>query len=121
MQCQIGAFEQEKERFKGVIAETAFILRTFFFIVFGYSFSFHEMRDMNVLLLGLLAVAAIYLVRVIYVGLFSRIHDAHVFMIAPRGLVSILLFYAIPSELLIPQIGRGVLMFVVVATSLVIL
>ena len=40
-------------------------------------------------------------------------------MIAPRGLISILLFYAIPEEFQVHDFESGVLFIVIIVTSLV--
>ena len=39
--------------------------------------------------------------------------------IGPRGLITILLFYSIPDEMLVPGFDKGILLFVIIVTSLI--
>ena len=39
--------------------------------------------------------------------------------IAPRGLITVLLFYAIPEEAHVPGFEKGILLFIIIATSLI--
>lgn len=39
--------------------------------------------------------------------------------IAPRGLITVLLFYAIPEEAKVEGFDSGILLFVIIATSLI--
>ena len=39
--------------------------------------------------------------------------------IAPRGLITVLLFFAIPKELQVEQFQSGILLFIIIATSIV--
>jgi short subunit fatty acids transporter len=39
--------------------------------------------------------------------------------VAPRGLITVLLFYAIPAEAQVANFESGILLFVIIATSLV--
>jgi len=112
-------FDEELRKFKAVVGESSFVVRTFFFVVFGYSLSLSAMFDFKVLMLGFLSVVVVYLIRYVYLKFVSRTDIVPELFAAPRGLVSILLFYTIPSGLLITGVSRGVLFFVVVATSLV--
>jgi len=38
--------------------------------------------------------------------------------LAPRGLITILLFYAIPAELKLEEFNPGILLFIIIASSL---
>ena len=39
--------------------------------------------------------------------------------IAPRGLITVLLFYAIPEKLTVPDFEEGIILFIIISTSLI--
>ena len=104
---------------KLVTAESAFLIRTFFFTLFGYTIDVRTLADANVLLIGSVVVAVIYIARYIYLRLFAHTHIIPELFFAPRGLVTILLLYQIPQELEIAGLEAGIMFFVVIATILI--
>ena len=61
----------------------------------------------------------IYFVRSIVLFLFSGKNIILELFLAPRGLVTILLFFAIPSELSLGSEFQGVLLFVILISCLI--
>jgi hypothetical protein len=78
--------------------------------------------DKNVIVVGSLIVCILFLVRFLYL---KFIINAHVFpeiFIAPKGLVTILLFYSIPRSMAIKSFSEGgVVFFVILVTGLLML
>jgi Kef-type K+ transport system membrane component KefB len=110
--------EMTKE-LKVMTAETAFIIRTFFFLLFGYSIDLTLMQSQEVLVMGAVIIALTILLRFIFLRYALRINSAPLTLIAPRGLITILLFYSIPPEQRMEQLSEGVLFIVIVVTGLV--
>jgi Kef-type K+ transport system membrane component KefB len=104
---------------RSITAETSFLIRTFFFILFGYTIHLELLIVPNVILLGSLIVGILFLVRFLYLRLILRANLFPELFLMPRGLVTILLFYSIPAEKAMSSFNVGVLFFVVVATSLI--
>ena len=102
-----------------VTAETAFVVRTFFFIIFGWSVFLGLLLNLKVLMIGLVVLVAIYIVRAVSLFVFNGKDIWLQLFLAPRGLVTILLFFAIPKELGVDGEFQGVLLFVVLASCLV--
>jgi NhaP-type Na+/H+ or K+/H+ antiporter len=105
--------------FKLFTAETAFVVRTFFFVFFGMSLSLETLAGIDVWLLSLLILVSLFGIRF---GLFAAINRKKMYpevWIAPRGLISILLFYAIPDEFLISDFESGALFVVIIITALI--
>ena len=102
-----------------ITAETAFVVRTFFFIIFGWSVFLGSLLNFKVIMMGLLVLAIIYVVRGIVLFVFSGKNIFLELFLAPRGLVTILLFFAIPEELSLGKSFQGVLLFVVLASCLI--
>jgi len=100
-------------------AESAFIIRTFFFVIFGFTIDIHKLDDQNVIVNGLLILASIYIIRFIYLYLFKRNHVLPEGFVTPRGLISILLYYNLPTNMKIVEIGPAFLFVVVLGSSLV--
>lgn len=104
--------------FKIITAETAFIVRTFFFVTFGLSINLSNLIDLRVILIGTLIVFILYFIRYINFKLIRTSVFPEIFL-APRGLITILLFYSIPQVYLISSFSVGILFFVILATSVV--
>ncbi len=104
---------------RSITAETSFLIRTFFFILFGYTINLKLLIIPDVILLGSLIVAILFLVRFLYLRFVLRANLLPELFLMPRGLVTILLFYSIPAEKAMGGFNVGVLFFVVVLTSLI--
>ncbi|MEM6396368.1 MAG: cation:proton antiporter [Bacteroidota bacterium] len=102
-----------------VTMETAFVVRTFFFVVFGLTISLTSLISWEVAMVSLLIVASIYLIRVIVLAAFLGKDIIPQLYIAPRGLITILLFYAIPDEATVEGFDQGILLFIIIATALI--
>jgi NhaP-type Na+/H+ or K+/H+ antiporter len=99
-------------------AETSFLVRTFFFVLFGYGIDFRLLADPAVIQVGLIAVAIFLLLRLAYLRFFLRAHVLPELFISPRGLVTVLLFYMIPARFRAEHFSEGVIIFVILATNL---
>lgn len=113
--------EEEVHKFRHLTAEMAFVIRTFFFIIFGYLADIGSMLHWEVIVMGALLVAIILALRIGYLAVAFAGTERAIFpiaLIAPRGLITILLFLSISSEASIPGIHQGLLMTVVIGSSL---
>lgn len=107
-------FEQELTQIKALTGESAFLVRTFFFLLFGYSTNLSTLIDPRAWLGSMAIVALIFGIRF---GLFRLLTDRQLFgviPIAPRGLITVLLFLSIPQELRLPNFPVGLLMLTVI-------
>jgi NhaP-type Na+/H+ or K+/H+ antiporter len=102
-----------------ITAETAFVIRTFFFVIFGLTIVVTTLFNLQVALISCLLVGSIYLVRFVILLIFEGKDIIPQVFIAPRGLITILLFYAIPKEAQSDAFEPGILLFVIIATSLI--
>lgn len=111
--------DETLEDFHLVTMESAFVVRTFFFVVFGMTLDLTSLLDQETLIIGFAIVVVTYLIRWIClkVVLFKNILPE--LWVAPRGLITILLFFAIPAEILTDQFNSGILLTVVLATSII--
>ncbi|HKI87444.1 MAG TPA: cation:proton antiporter [Draconibacterium sp.] len=107
------------DEFKMITVETSFLVRTFFFVVFGMTLPLLSLLNWNVWLISIIFLVVTYLLRF---GLFYIVENKDTMpqtFIAPKGLISILLFFAIPESLKTEGFESGVLFVVIIATSII--
>ncbi len=116
--------------------ESAFVTRTFFFVLFGITIHLTSLIDLRIAIVSSVIIACLYLVR--WISLLAIVQKAITpqLYIAPRGLITILLFYAIPDgwmnfhgemldkynssyDMTILNFESGILLFTILITSLV--
>ena len=102
-----------------ITLETAFVVRTFFFVIFGLTIAISSLFSLSVAMVSILIIISIYLIRFIILRTFFGGDIMPQLFIAPRGLITVLLFYAIPKEAEVVNFESGILLFVIIATSLI--
>lgn len=100
-------------------AESAFLIRTFFFVIFGFTIVIDQFQDIALLKYGLLILGATYLIRLLYLKFVAKIAISPTLFITPRGLISILLFYNLPKEMRISGVETGLLFLIILSTSII--
>ena len=100
-------------------AESAFLMRTFFFVIFGYTMDVFQLQNISVLVNGGMVLILIYLVRFAYIKVVLKTSLMPELILIPRGLISVLLFYNLPSDVKIANVGTGLLFVVILGTSIV--
>lgn len=106
------------QQFNSLTSEFSFLIRTFFFLLFGFTIDLGSLINPNVLLLGSIILITLIVIRYLY---FKFIIKSEIFpeiFLMPRGLITILLFYSIPDKFHIPYFDKGILFFVIIGTSL---
>ena len=102
-----------------VTIESAFVVRTFFFVIFGITLDLSTLLDWQVLIISLLVIVLLFGLRAIFLLLFQGKNITPEVLIAPRGLVTILLFFAIPLELQTDTFNSGILLYTVLISSII--
>lgn len=100
-------------------AESSFLIRTFFFFIFGLTIDFRLLLDIEVVLVGSLLIAVLMAIRYIYLRFFLQAHIFPEVFFMPRGLITILLFYSIPSVFKLSKFNEGILFYVILVTSII--
>lgn len=114
--------KKAKEIYDGlhiITLETAFVVRTFFFVVFGLTIAVQSLFNLDVALVSLLILASIYAIRFVILLVFLGRDINPQLWIAPRGLITILLFYNIPTDMEVAGFNSGILLFIIIGTSLI--
>jgi len=83
-----------------ITLETAFVLRTFFFVIFGVTISISSLFDWRFGLISLVIVAILILIRYLFLAMIKGKGIFPLVWIAPRGLITVLLFFSIPNGMI---------------------
>ena len=111
-------FNREVMHFKDVVAEATFIVRSLFFIVFGFVLKTEDIINQESLVWSISIVISIYLIRIIVLKIW-KIEQQPLLYIAPRGLITILLFLSITPSERIPFLNESVVIQVILLSTLV--
>ncbi len=106
------------ENFKMITLESSFVVRTFFFVIFGFTIILTSLINFEVWLVSILVLAVLYGVRFAWFRLVIRKDIYPDIWMAPRGLITILLFYSIPENLAVAKFNEGILLLVILASSI---
>ncbi len=107
------------EDFHLVTMETAFVVRTFFFVIFGMTLDFSGITDLNAIYISLGVLASTFFIRFVFLRFFVGKNIFPQLWIAPRGLVTVLLFFSIPLQFQDESFNSTILLIVILASSLI--
>jgi hypothetical protein len=102
-----------------ITMESAFFVRTFFFVIFGFSLQLTDLLNLDDAIISMGIVLAIIVVRFICLKLFGLKHVIPELFVAPRGLITILLFFGIPATLRYAGFSPGILMYTIFISSII--
>ena len=102
-----------------VTVESAFVVRTFFFVIFGISITLASLANFEVAIISLCILLALYLVRIVVIKIFVQKDINPQIWLAPRGLITILLFFAIPQEYQTPLFDSGILLYTIIISCVI--
>ncbi len=109
---------READKFKEITIEATFLIRVLFFLIFGYLIETYELLDPGTAVWSAAIVALIFIIRALALKLTGTLLMPLLF-IAPRGLITILLFLSILPEQMIPLVNQSLITQVIVMTALV--
>lgn len=112
-------FEKDLQQLYLLTAESAFLIRTFFFIVFGYTMQLGGLTNLPIIGNGFAAIGIIYLLRWAYLRWVAKTELTPELFVTPRGLISILLFFSLPESAKLLGVDSSLLLFVILATGII--
>ena len=118
--------ENELHEFHILTAESTFIVRTFFFLFFGFSIQLTDFNSLQPLLYGVLIIIIMMLLRYLYFTVTTfKVKQSSLVYMSPRGLISILLFIQLKEvsfiDLTNSPIDERVLLIVILSSMLIML
>ncbi len=114
---QNDGYEQTLREFKGLVAELTFATKSFFFLLLGYWTEVRSMLSIEAILVALAGIAAILATRWLILKALRREEIAQLLWVAPRGLITVLLFLSARETGKLDGFPFGAVMLVVLATS----
>lgn len=112
------SLSKEVDKFKEFVLEIAFLIRALFFLLFGYLIETSEIFNLETFVWACAIVFTVFSIRAIVLKL-SKIPVEPLVFIAPRGLITILLFFAISPWQKIGLVNRSLIIQVIILTALV--
>ena len=106
-------FDEELDNLKHLTAEFTFVVRTFFFVLLGYSIRLAELLDPLAWGIAIAIVACGLLPRLLLMRFIARGNIEPLLWFAPRGLITVLLFLGIPASMQITDFPFASVMLVV--------
>ena len=103
--------------FSKLIAEVAFLVRTIFFILFGYTITSKVLLNSETVPFAFGIIALIILARIIQLRIL-KMELSPLLFIAPRGLVTIMLFLSIPLAKKISFIDNSLIIQVIILSAI---
>lgn len=104
---------------KGFTGQTSFLVRTFFFLVFGMSISLSVFGKLEYYSITLMILLVLYLLRAISLGVFFKTRVLPELFIAPRGLITVLLFYSMPDNLKVAGFEQDLVLMLILSTNVI--
>jgi cell volume regulation protein A len=114
-------FAQDVVQFKQIVAEGAFFVRTYFFLLLGYNTVLSDFVSLPTWLVAGAILVAVYATRLPLLALVAPRDIRPLLWIAPRGLITVMLFLGLPVESRAPGFPEGVLMLVVLLSAVVLM
>ncbi len=109
---------KEVQKFKALNIEAAFLIKAIFFLFFGFLLETTEILNTETLLWSFGIVISIFTFRAFQLRL-SKLDFKNLLFVAPRGLITILLFLSIAPEQQIPLVNKSLIVQVIILTTLI--
>jgi potassium/hydrogen antiporter len=116
-QHQSESFDQDLGHFKQIVMEGAFFVRTFFFLLLGFSTDLVDFASSTAWIVTGVIIVLIYATRWPLLRVLSPADVSPLLWIAPRGLITVVLFLNLPADLRIAHFPTGAVMLVVLLTA----
>ncbi|MDD3080137.1 MAG: hypothetical protein PHH37_13715 [Paludibacter sp.] len=108
----------ETKKFKELTGEAAFLVRAMFFLLFGYLLKTSEILNPSTIFWAVGIVILIYVVRYLQLKA-SRMPVRTLLFVAPRGLITILLFLSIDPDMQIPFVNNSLIIQVILLSAII--
>lgn len=112
------SIDREILRFKEITTEATFLIRSLFFLVFGFMIETKEILQQDSLQLALIIVAISLFIRALQLKITGNKLFPLLFIV-PRGLITILLFMSISAGEHISFINRNLILQIIVISTLI--
>lgn len=108
--------KKEVHQFGDIAKEAAFLVRALFFILFGFLMETSEIINLETLKWAIGIVIGVLIIRAIFLKL-AKIELLPLLFLAPRGLITILLFYSISPLQQIAIVNKSLIIQIILLSS----
>lgn len=115
---QPNILENEVHKFKELTAEVTFLIRVLFFMLFGFLIETNDLLNSNTIFWAVGICTAILIIRYIFLKIF-KLNIKPLLFIAPRGLITILLFLSIPSDQYLSLANKSLIIQVIIISAFI--
>lgn len=109
---------REVNKFKDITVEATFLIRALFFLLFGYLIETPEILNYQTFIWAIIIVIGIIIIRAVQL-LISRLPLLPLLFIAPRGLITILLFLSIDEKYYVHFVNKSLIIQVILLSALI--
>lgn len=109
---------KEVQKFRELTTEFTFLIRTLFFILFGYLIETKEVLNTDTIVWAVFITIGIFITRALIL-LIAKQPLNPLLYISPRGLITILLFLSIPINKSTPLMNNSLIIQVIILTALI--
>jgi len=115
---KLDQLEHEVKKFKELTYEATFLIRSLFFLLFGFLIETSKVLDFETISIALVIIFLIFFFRALQLKL-SKVPLIPLLFVAPRGLITILLFLYIQPSQRIPIVSESLITQVIVLSTLI--
>lgn len=109
---------KEVDRFKELAGEMTFLIRTLFFLLFGFFIETSELLNADTIIWAIVITISIFITRALLLKIL-KIPMKPLLFVAPRGLITILLFLSIPMNWATEVVNKSLIVQVIVLSAFV--
>ena len=109
---------KEIQKFRELTAEFTFLIRTLFFILFGFLIETKDVLNTKTLPWALGIVLIVFTIRLTLLRIF-KVEKKPLVFISPRGLITILLFLSVPSQMKSELVNNSLVIQVIIMSAFV--
>lgn len=110
--------DKEVHKFKELTSEITFLIRALFFLLFGFLIEVSELLNHETIIWAISITVGVFIIRFILLKVF-KLPIQPLQFIAPRGLITILLFLSIPISQTSEFANKSLVIQVIVLTALI--
>jgi cell volume regulation protein A len=110
-------YDQTLKEFKGLVAELTFATKSFFFLLLGYWTDIAQMASLQAWIIAAAGIVIIYGSRWAILAVLRQPSAQALLWIAPRGLITVLLFLTASESGMLAGFPFGSVMLIVLATA----
>lgn len=117
MRLNADVLRVQVEKLKEILAETTFMIRSLFFLLFGFLIQTRDLFNLHTLLWAVSITVGFFLLRGIFLRVL-KLPQSPLLALAPRGLITILLFLSIAPHQQIGVVSNSLILQLIILSNI---